>query len=167
MDKNRDIFLSLLESHKGIIYRVANSYCRDSADRQDLVQEIIIQLWTSFDRYDSSFKHSTWMYRIALNTAISYYRKSKVRRENSVDLSPILESTIGGEETLEADPNLKLLQHFIQQLGEIDRSLILLFLDEHSYKEIAEITGFSVTNVSTRLGRIKKELKAKFQNVHT
>jgi len=164
LDNDRDIFLALLESHKGIIYRVANLYCRDPQDRQDVIQEIIVQLWTSFGKYDSTYKHSTWVYRIALNTAISFYRKTKVQKESSVYLSPILESTISGGEPFQEDPNILLLKRFIDQLDEIDKSLILLFLDGHKYKEIAMITGFTLTKMSTRIARIKKALKKKFQH---
>ena len=76
MDKKNDIFLNVIDNHKGIIYKIANSYCREQEVREDLVQEIIIQLWQSFDSYNDQFKYSTWVYRIALNTAISYYRKA-------------------------------------------------------------------------------------------
>ena len=84
-----DLFLSVIETNKGIIYKVANSYCKDTEDRQDLVQEIVLKLWKSFDSYDEHFKHSTWIYRIALNTAISFYRKEKTRKE----ITKVLHST--------------------------------------------------------------------------
>lgn len=163
MEKDRDIFLKLLESHKGIIYKVAKAYCKDPQDRQDVIQEVILQLWTSLNKYDKAYKQSTWVYRIALNTAISFYRKNRVQKENTVLLSPMIEASTRYEESLEEDPNLRRLMQFIEQLGEIDKSLMLLYLDGHKYKEIAEITGFSPTNVSTRISRIKKELKSKFQ----
>ena len=76
-----DLFLSVIETHKGIIYKVANSYCKDTENKKDLVQEIVLQLWKSFDSYNNQFKHSTWIYRIALNVAISYYRKEERRKE--------------------------------------------------------------------------------------
>ena len=77
---NPDIFLYVIESNKGIIYKIAKSYCKDTEDRNDLVQEIILKLWLAFDTYNNEFKYSTWIYRIALNTAISNYRKEKVRK---------------------------------------------------------------------------------------
>jgi len=165
LDPNRDIFSALIESHKGIIYKIAHSYCQDDQDRQDVIQEIIIQLWASLDKYDSQFKQSTWVYRIALNTAISFYRKAKVRKDKSVPLSPAIAASLEAKPAFEEDPNLKLLQGFIQELNEIDKALILLYLDGHPYKEIAAITGFSPTNVSTKIGRIKKGLKKRFQNL--
>ena len=77
---NTNLFLSVIETNKGIIYKVANSYCKDIEDRNDLVQEIVLRLWKSFDSYDQHFRHSTWIYKIALNTAISFYRKEKTRK---------------------------------------------------------------------------------------
>lgn len=83
----KERFLSLIEMHKGIIYKVANAYCRDVEDRKDLVQEIVIQLWRSFDKYDAQYKWSTWMYRIALNVAISFLRKEKRRKDAALSLT--------------------------------------------------------------------------------
>jgi len=165
LTEQRDIFLSLLESHKGIIYRIANAYCKDPLDREDVIQEIIIQLWTSLKQYNSKYKESTWVYRIALNTAISYYRKTKIQKENTSTLAPIIESSMKSEDSIEEHPDLHLLKHFIEQLGEIDKSLILLYLDGQQYHEIAQIMGFTLTNVSSRISRIKKTLKRKFEKL--
>ena len=82
--QNTSLFLSVIENNKGIIYKVANSYCKDDEDRKDLVQEIIFQLWQSFGKYDDQYKLSTWMYRIALNVAISFYRKGSRRKDISI-----------------------------------------------------------------------------------
>jgi len=165
LEKNRDLFLSILESHKGIIYKIANTYCQDKADQQDLIQEIIIQLWQSLDKYNSEFKVSTWLYRIALNTAISFYRKSKVEKQKTVELSPVLKTTVKADEPFRENPDLILLQNFIQELRALDKALILLYLEELSYKEIANIVGLTPTNVSTKIMRIKKTLKKKFQTI--
>lgn len=131
---------------------------------QDLVQEIILQLWLSFDRYDHQFKYSTWIYRIALNTAISFYRKGVVERKYSAALLPQYENIIAGKADYEQNPNLKLLHQFIQELKEIDKALILLYLEEMSHKEISAVVGISPTNVGTRLSRIKKILQKKFKS---
>lgn len=163
MDDSTDIFLQLIENHKGIIFKIARSYCKEVEDRQDLVQEIIIQLWQSHGKYDSQFKLSTWVYRVALNTAISFYRKNKIRVESSVELSAIFESSLQADESFEEDPNLVALQAFIQELRDFDKALILLYLDGLSQKEIAEVSGISPTNVGTKLSRIKKALQQKFQ----
>jgi RNA polymerase sigma-70 factor (ECF subfamily) len=166
LDKNADIFLSIIENHKGILYKIANSYCKDQEDRQDLIQEIIIQLWQSFENYNSQFKRSTWIYRIALNTAISFYRKNKVRRLKTTELSAILATSLKADEPFQDNPNLAILQVFIQELREIDKALILLYLDGLSQKEIAEIIGITPTNVGTKLSRIKKTLRQKFQTIN-
>ncbi|MBP9744817.1 MAG: RNA polymerase sigma factor, partial [Saprospiraceae bacterium] len=76
-----ELFVSVIEAHKGILFKITNSYCKNAEDRKDLLQEIIIQLWKSFDRYDSHFKFSTWIYRIALNVSITYFRKANRRRQ--------------------------------------------------------------------------------------
>lgn len=160
-------FLSVLQAHKGIIYKVANSYCKSFDDREDLVQEIIIQLWRSFDNYDKKYKYSTWMYQIALNVAISFYRK-ETRRKRKVINGPISESIFffADEQPVSKDEDINLLQKFIQELKELDKALMLLYLEEKSYKEIAEIIGISQTNVATKISRIKSILKRKFKRVN-
>ncbi len=163
MERNSDIFLSVIEDHKGIIYKIVNSYCQEQEERQDLVQEIIIQLWQSFESYNTQFKLSTWIYQIALNTSISYFRKNKNHRQKRTELSKIFEESLMADEPFQEDPNLTRLQAFIQELKEIDKALILLYLDGLSQKEIAEIIGITPTNVGTKLNRIKKNLQVKFQ----
>lgn len=164
MDKNRDIFISILDNHKGVIFKIVNSYCKDVTDKQDLIQEIIIQLWISFEKYNNQFKLSTWIYRIALNTSISFYRKNKVRKEKTVISSAILQKTLKADEPFQENPNLLKLQGFIQELRELDKALILLYLDGLSQKEISKIIGIKPTNVGTKIERIKKTLKQKFKN---
>lgn len=157
----QDRFLTLLEEHKKILYKVASSYCRNPADRPDLVQEITAQLWRSFGRYDERLRFSTWMYRIALNVAISFYRGEARRSRNTVPAEEsILELVAGGEP--EPDENLRLLQGFIEQLDELDRALILLYLDGNRHDAIAEILGISETNVGTKISRIKARLRRDF-----
>ena len=163
MENKRDIFLSILENHKGIIYKIANSYCQDDNDRKDLAQEIIIQLWLSFDSYDSTFKYSTWIYRIAINTSISSYRKTKTRAKSTLEYSEILKTSNYENAPFEDDLNIELLQKFIRELKEIDKALILLYLDGLNQKEIYKITGITPTNISTKINRIKKALTQKFK----
>ena len=159
-----DRFLSVIETQKGIIYKIANSYCKDPEDRKDLFQEIISQLWKSFDSYSEQYKYSTWIYRIALNVAISFYRKENRKKVLS---SPISESLFNFfvEENSETESNLRMLQQFIQELKDLDKALMLLYLEEKSHREIAEIIGISETNVATKIGRIKLLLKQKFMNI--
>lgn len=156
-----DRFLSMLDEHKGIIYKVANSYCRDAEDRRDLIQDIIIQLWESFDKYDDAFKRSTWIYRIALNVSISFYRKGKRRKEMS---SPFSEDVlyVQEEDKFEKDDRAFLLRKFISELKDIDRALMILYLEEKSHSEISKILGLTETNVATKIGRIRERLRERF-----
>jgi len=165
MYNKEKFFLNLVEQNKGIIYKVANSYCKDSESREDLVQEIIIQLWKAFDRYDDRFKVSTWMYRIALNVAISFYRKDSSRKKSEI---PITKSAVDVSEELpatELQANLNLLQRFIAELKELDRALMLLYLEENTHKEIADILGVTETNVATKISRIREKLRMRFSQI--
>lgn len=165
MNNRTEIFLSVVQANKGILYKVAHSYCRDPEDRKDLLQEITVQLWKSFDNYSDQYKYSTWVYRIALNVAISFYRKERHRKQVS---DPLEEGILNFKDNVsppETDENIGFLQRFIAELKELDKALMLLYLDEKSLKEIAEIMGISETNVSTRIGRIKKVLKQKFSDL--
>ncbi len=159
---NSNIFVSVIEANKGIIYKIANTYCTNTEDRNDLVQEIILKLWLAFNTYNNDFKHSTWIYRIALNTSISNYRKEKVRKKY---FTPISEAFFEHEDTkvsTETEHNYVLLQQFISELKELDKALMLLYLDEKNYKEIAEILGISESNVGTKISRLKGILNDKF-----
>ncbi len=161
-------FIKTIDEHKKIIYKIVNSYCPNKNDRKDLEQEIIIQLWNSFDNYNSDYKYSTWMYRIALNVAISFYRKEKKRLVksdfyNEESIFKIEEDT--NNEQTELDYHLKLLQEFIHNLNELNKALMLLYLEEKSYGEIAEILGITKTNVATKISRIKLKLKKEFQKI--
>lgn len=161
----KEKFIQLLDANKRIIYKIVNSYCRDQEDRKDLEQEITIQLWNSFGKYDSNYNYSTWMYRIALNVAISFYRKQN--KWQSKYTSPLEESLLNIENedkyNAELDENLKLLQQFINKLDELNKALILLYLDEKKYEEIADVLGISKTNVATKISRLKIKLSKEFK----
>lgn len=148
-------FIDILNNHRGLIYKVCNLYCSDPEDRKDLFQEIVLQIWKSRDSFRRESKLSTWMYRIALNTAITHFRKEK-RLVNAISIEGIEIPDIhdGGEK----EESLKLLFTAIEQLDRVDKSLILLYLEEKSYEEISEITGLSKSNVGVRLSRIKVKL---------
>ncbi len=158
------MFEAVIDSHKGIVYKVANAYCKDVEDRKDLVQEILVQLWRSFSRYDDRYQYSTWIYRIALNVAISFYRKESRRREMAHPLTAGL-LNFADDASFETDPNLLVLQQFIMDLRELDKAIMLLYLEEKSYKEIAYIMGITETNVATKIGRIKAALITRFENI--
>jgi RNA polymerase sigma-70 factor (ECF subfamily) len=157
-----DIFLSVIETNKGIIYKVANLYCKDTEDRKDLAQEIILRLWKSFDSYDKQFKHSTWIYRISLNTAISFYRKEKSRKKITGLFHEGIFNMADFADNRQSEQNTLLLNQFIYELKELDKALMLLYLEEKSQKEMADIIGITETNVATKIGRLKAILKRKF-----
>lgn len=153
-------FESLLHEHRRIVFKVAGLYSRSAADRDDLVQEISAQLWRSFGSYDEGrAKFSTWLYRIALNVAISQARRWPEADRFEPLEAHHLETVGGGEPIPEQDERLSALYAFIGQLDPLNRALILLYLEDRSYTEMAEILGLSETNVATKLGRIKQKLR--------
>ena len=162
-DKNQ--FVQLIQENRKIIYKICNSYCVNLDARDDLAQEIVYNLWKSFASYNPDFKFSTWMYRIALNVAISFYRNEHLSKKYVPFSEDLLVFEDNMDSTAESESKLKLLQRFINDLKEIDKSIMLLYLDEKSYKEIAEITGITETNVATKINRIKDKLRANFKTV--
>lgn len=160
MDKAN--FEEVIGQHRGILSKVANIYCRNEEDKKDLAQEIMIQLWRSFDKYDSNYKYSTWIYRISLNVAISFYRKNSAKKNQTVSLETE-EIPVSMPERSKTENRLLLLEKFISELKELDKALMLLHLEGKNHKDIAEILGISVSNVSTKINRIKEKLKQKFE----
>jgi RNA polymerase sigma factor (sigma-70 family) len=160
----KEAFMKLIQQHQRIIFKICNAYCKNQDDREDLAQEMIYQLWKSLSHFNPDNKFSTWMYRVALNVAISFYRKER----KAGPRIPLTEHLIEVEDTSEAwsevEENISHLQRFISQLKELDRALMILYLEEKSYKEIAEILGITETNVATKLSRIKDKLKQYFSN---
>ena len=161
MSDSREAFVGLMEKHKGIIYKVVYSYCQDQSDRHDLAQEILITLWLAFDKYNDEFKFSTWMYRVALNVAISYYRKDKNRLEKVVqDEDKVLNFV---DTSAEESEDVKHLYRFIGELDKLNKAIMLLYLEGESHLGIASCLGITQTNVATRIGRIKALLKHRFK----
>ena len=161
----RKLFEELISQNKGILFKVAKSYCHEEEDRQDLIQEMMVQVWLSLDKYNDQFKISTWLYRIALNVAISFYRKNRTRTAKSVLLNEKT-SQMPEDDKTEDELNLNLLERFINELNEIDKALIILYLEDKSHAEIAETLGMSVSNVGTKVGRIKDRLKERFSQLN-
>jgi RNA polymerase sigma factor (sigma-70 family) len=159
-------FHQIVEQHKGILFKVAKTYCRNDDDRQDLLQEMMIQVWKSLPKYNDTFAITTWLYRICLNVAISFYRKSATRQNFNVPLVEELTS-IREEESNQKQEQLSLLEKFISELDDLDKALMLLYLEDKSYAEMSEIMGLSVSNVGTKLGRIKEKLKKKFSQFNS
>ena len=162
-----DVFLQVIEAHKNMIYKIANTYCKDSDDRMDLVQEIILKLWQSFDSYNAEYKYSTWIYRVALNTAISLYRKNKTGNRKTASFPEGIINMAGSGEDTGMNQNTILLNRFVDELKPLDKALVLLYLEEKTQKEIADIMGITETNVSTKIARIKNILKQKFSQIKT
>ena len=158
--KQDDDFLKLISENKGIIIKICNSYCKNKNDREDVAQEIIYQLWKSNKSFNNDYKFSTWMYRIALNVAISFYRKGRSIQTTTV---PLTTSHIDIEDTIfnssDIEEKSAFLQKQISELQDLDKALILLYFEEKSYNEIAEIIGITETNVATKVSRIKEKLK--------
>ncbi len=160
MPDARQVFVERLEAHAGIIRKVASSYANNLADRHDLAQEITLQLWKAYPRYSPERPFSTWMYRIALNVAISSLRRTNRTVQPTVPLHEI-ETELAGEadSNPETDERIALLQKVIAALDPLNRALMLLFLDDHSYREIAAILGLTETNVATKLNRLKQRVR--------
>ncbi len=155
---NRQVsFLQMIENNKAIIYKICHVYCPAAAEREDLAQEIIYQLWKSGNRFDTDRRFTTWMYRVALNTAISYYRKTN--RTPSQEPLSAFENEIPAEENTAQDENRKELFKQIELLKEFEKALIILYLEGKNHPEIADILGISVSNVSTKLNRVKEKIK--------
>ncbi|WP_200890778.1 RNA polymerase sigma factor [Pedobacter lusitanus] len=133
--------------------------------KKDLIQEITLQLWRAYPGYNQTAKLSTWMYRVALNVAITFYRKERKKNDLIMPISGSMIEFIGEAEPVDNRNELLLLQHFISELKELDRALMLLYLEEKSQKEMAEILGLSETNIGTKINRIKEKLKQRFLKV--
>jgi RNA polymerase sigma factor (sigma-70 family) len=153
----QESFQTLVEAHAKILYKVCRSYCRDPDSREDLAQEIMVQLWRSFPRFDGRCKFSTWMYRISLNVAISFYRSESTRARRVISgQDQFLE--IPGQPEGPTD-EIRLLYQFVEALDPLNKALILLYLDDNSYREIAEVLGITETNVATKISRLKNKMK--------
>lgn len=154
-----DDFLENLNRHRAMLVKIAGAYARTEADREDLVQEIAVQAWRAYPRFEQRAKFSTWLYRIAMNVAISYRRREDRTRRRIVPADePALERIAGAAEET-ADEPLAHVYEMIETLDPLDRALVLLYLDDRPYAEIAAILGISESNAGTRIGRIKERLK--------
>lgn len=153
-------FTQIIKDHEGLIFKITSIYAGDKTDQQDLYQEIVYQLWKSFDSFRKESRISTWIYRVAVNTAITQNKKAK-KRSKEGNLAHIVH-----RETKDPlfEERLQELYRHIKTLNKLEKGIILLFLEGLPYEEIAEITGLSTTNVGTRLSRIKKKLKDQMIN---
>ncbi len=152
-------FEARLRAHAGIVRKVAGSYAWTSHDRDDLMQDIVAALWQAWPRYDPTRPFSTWMYRVALNTAISQVRGETRRRRHHVAYDADLHDAEAPARDLEEDEQLVLLQRAMHSLDPLNRALLMLHLDECSHRDIAEVLGISESNVGTKLNRLKERLR--------
>lgn len=153
-------FLEQVNANLGIAHKVCNIYFRDSADRDDVMQEMMYELWRSFDRFDGRSKFSTWMYSVCLNTALTYKRKSKNQHTESLSKA---HTQIPAPQQVNKEESIEMLLKAISTLSPVNKAIITLYLDDLSYEEIAEITGLTKSNVSIRIMRAKKELEEKMK----
>jgi RNA polymerase sigma-70 factor (ECF subfamily) len=154
------IFGEWLASHKGILFKVVHAYAPEHADRQDLFQEVILQVWHSVDAFRGESSVPTWIYRVALNTAIAWTRKEG-RHQRGKEPFEGMEDLLTTESAEGRDPRVEWLYRQIAQLKDVDRSVALLLLDGFSYKEIAAIVGLTESNVGVKINRIKAALAGK------
>ncbi|WP_316816737.1 sigma-70 family RNA polymerase sigma factor [Pedobacter nyackensis] len=157
MGTRENEFLEQVETHKGIIHKISRMYMDDEDDQKDLFQEIICQLWKSYDSFNHQSKFSSWMYRVALNTAIVYFKKQKRKEDAYATIANEIEIPSDDAETKEIQ-----LAHFykaLQQLDKIEKALMFYFLEDYSHKEIGESLGISEGNARVKLNRAKNKLK--------
>jgi RNA polymerase sigma-70 factor (ECF subfamily) len=162
-EEQKHILKNWLDLHKTLIFKVVRAYARDAMDRDDLFQEITIQLWRSIPTFRHESSVTTWIYRIALNTSIKWVRKERQNYQTEAldDVQHVLQ-----ERGVQVDDRLTWLYEEIYKLNEIDRSIALLLLDSFSYKEIAAILGITESNVGVKINRIKKDLISKSKQYH-
>jgi len=157
-NKQKDEFLDILGKNVGIILKIARAYTVNVADKEDLINDIALELWKSFRRFKGDSKVSTWIYRVALNTSMNYKRK----REKDKLFFPDDLNQFQNRELINDPPdssNSDILYQCIDELNQLNKAIILLYLDGNSHDEISEITGISKTNVGTRISRIKEQIK--------
>jgi len=155
-------FLKLVEQHRGIIIKICAIYARQPEEREDLFQEVIVQLWKAWPSFKGLSKFSTWLYRIALNTSISGLRKKKT---DLVYMDQLHMPESGYEEDNTRKEQLGTLYRAIRQLPEIDRAVVMLFLEDHSYEEMEEILGISQGALRVKMARAKEKLKRTIQTI--
>lgn len=151
---NEQSFIDLLNKHQNIIHKVCHLYMNDVSGREDLFQEVTLQAWKAYPKFRGESQFSTWLYRIALNTAITFYRKAKRQ--------PVIYSDIIPEQTetsSETEEQLKAMYKSISDLSKTDKALVMLYLEDYNYNDIGEILGITPNNVAVKMNRIKLKLK--------
>jgi RNA polymerase sigma-70 factor (ECF subfamily) len=160
-------FNDIIKNHSGIFHKISRVYFHNPSDQEDVLQEMRMQVWKALPVYNPEFSLiSTWLYRVCLNTAISMYRKQLKKKD--INLTQPLDKAleIVEEQGSEKDQKINHLLIFINQLRDLDKALMLLYLEDKSHQEMSEILGITSTNVATKIGRIKIQLKEKFNQIN-
>lgn len=162
LDKDQESqFLSWLGEHGSSVMKVARAYTLTSEECQDLAQEILLQAWQSLPKFEQRASAATWFYRVALHTAMNWHRKDKPRRSRQKPLlavQALATQGVDSAEQVQHRDTVEQLYKAIHQLPKTDTALVLLYLDELSYREMAEVLGISESNVGVKLNRAKKAL---------
>jgi RNA polymerase sigma-70 factor (ECF subfamily) len=151
-------FVKELQDNQNIVHKVCTLYTSDRDSHKDLFQEITIQLWKAYPKFRGEAKFSTWMYRVALNTAITLYRKSK-RRIDTQDYESVIFKIKADEYDDTEEQQLKLMYKAVRQLGDIDKALVFMYLEDKNYTEISETLGITEVNARVKINRIKTKLR--------
>lgn len=152
-------FIAKIQANQGIIHKVTRMYFSGKADQEDLFQEIVLQLWRAYPRFQGRSKFSTWMYRVALNTAITHFRKDKKTKDNSSLDENHIQIEGPEHENMNRKEEINQLYAAINHLSATDKAIVLLHLEGYAYKEISEIVGISEVNVRVKMTRIRKKIK--------
>ena len=154
-------FETQIQEHRKILYKICNVYCANPEDREDLAQEMLAQLWRAYSSFDGRCRFSTWMYRVALNTAITFVRREFARKRHVVSVEERLLASVPARE--EGSEELRMLYALIDGLDPLNKAMALLYLDGNSYQEISDVLGITPTNVATKLNRLKENLKERLE----
>jgi RNA polymerase sigma-70 factor, ECF subfamily len=157
-NRNKDQFLNIIENNIGIILKISRAYTKSVQDKEDLINDITLELWKSFERFKGDSKLSTWIYRVAINTSMNFNRK---KRNEKLDFTADFRQFENLNWITEPpdSSNSEILYQCIDELNQFNKAIILLYLDGNSHEEISAITGISKTNVGTRISRIKEQIK--------
>ena len=150
-------FIESIALHQNIIHKVCNLYMNNEQDKKDLFQEVVLNAWKGFQNFKGDAKFSTWLYRVALNTAITFYRKEKNQLKTSVFNEAYTNSFI--DSPAAEDEQINAMYRSISELSDVDKALVMLYLEDYPYHDIGEIMGISANNVAVKMSRIKTRLK--------
>jgi len=151
-------FVRLVQQHSGIIYKIINLYVDDEEDKRDLHQEILLQAWKSYQRFKGNSSFATWLYKVSLNTVLTFNKKAKKHSELQIS------DTVASENTTDKKEQSELLYYLVRQLNEVDRMIMTLHLEGYKNLEIADITGLKVNHINVKLHRLKNQIIEQLKN---